>query len=93
MKRLNSLAHICPFLPHLITYRDNFTNESIYDTIQDIAPSMRDSILLWDWERRKIRGTKWWSEIFTDDGLCFAFNALNSRDIYTDEYEIILHFI
>lgn len=85
MTRLNALAHICPILPHLIPYNDNFTDESIYDTIQDIAPSIRQSTMGCMWQRRVAKCFEIFSPVLTEEGLCFAFNAQNSHEIYTDE--------
>lgn len=37
------------------------------------------------WKGKVFNCSKHFSPVFTRDGLCFAFNSLNSRDLYTDE--------
>lgn len=92
MTRLNAMAHICPMLPHLATYKDNFTDETIYDTIQDIAPKIRQSVDRCHWQYRFKNCSELFVPVFTEDGLCFTFNALNSNEIYTDEYVFLTIF-
>lgn len=86
MTRLNALTHICPILPHLITWNDSFTDESIYDTIQNIAPYLHPSETRCLWTRYLKPCSELFVPVLTEDGICFTFNALNSHEIYTDEY-------
>lgn len=67
-------------------FKDNFTSESIYNIIEDMAPDF-DTIMkeCW-WQQKKINCSEYISTVFTQEGLCFAFNALNSYDLFTDEY-------
>lgn len=57
--------------------------ESIYNTLAKISPDI-DSVIPFAAFCGNFVHLK---PILTDEGLCFAFNMLNSRDIYTDEYE------
>lgn len=94
MTRLNALAHVCPLLPHLIEYKDNFTDESIYATIQDMAPNTRESFSPFcGWQRKFSKCSKLFTRVLTDDGLCLTFNALNSHEMYTNEYVFTIDFI
>lgn len=85
---MEALCQICEFfkkdLFSHVQIGKEFTNTSIYDIIQDIAPNDTMSGCYWQY-------TAYWHScelfrpILTKEGLCFTFNALNSRDIYTDQ--------
>lgn len=67
---------------------DNFTSESIYDELKSLSPNVNDTILLC-WPppastREPDSCQKFFSPVFTVEGLCFTFNSLNSNDVYTD---------
>lgn len=66
-------------------HEDKFTNASIYDVIADMAPSPSETIFRCMWKYKYEDCNKFFVPIFTDLGLCFAYNAINSRDIYTNE--------
>lgn len=85
LTRLRALAHICPNFPESIQSNEMFANESIYDTIQDVAYHIKVAILVCRWQA-DVRYSKCKPFVFTDDGLCSTFNALNSHDVYTDEW-------
>lgn len=67
--------------------KQNFTlprSESVYETIQNIGPEPSSVILFATWISQYVR----FMPIFTNEGLCFTFNSMNSEEIYTEEYEI-----
>lgn len=84
MTRLSSLAHICPLLPHLVAFNDTFTNLSVYKTLDILAGEPHVSICefgkILDPRCSLVKNT------LTDEGKCVTFNALNSHEMYTDEY-------
>ncbi|XP_031636172.1 pickpocket protein 28-like [Contarinia nasturtii] len=78
--RVNALAQVCPYLPGQIELDDDFANESMYNTLRDIAPNLEVFLCRWHF-KDCIKNFK---PMFTEKGLCFTFNALNSHEIYTD---------
>lgn len=64
--------------------RSNFTDDSIYNIIQEIAPDISDVVSWCTWRQEDFCLFSL-SSIITAEGVCFAFNNLNSHEIYTDE--------
>lgn len=80
---MNALANVCPLLPNLVAFEDRFANESIYKTIQDIAPQFSKVMCVINGKLHSCSPLM--KPILTDEGLCFAINALNSHEMYTNE--------
>lgn len=80
------LAHICRFYGPVHDHlKDSFLNESIYDIIGDMAPKFDDTLSNCKWRNKERRCQELFKPVFTERGLCFAFNALNSHEIFTNE--------
>lgn len=86
---MKALANICEFtLPGHIYHNDNFSDDSIYHTIRDFSISYNDTFIYSLWQTSYNYFQLTFHPIFTDDGICFSFNDLNSHEIYTDVYDI-----
>lgn len=62
-----------------------FIEENIYDTFQNMALQFDDVINECIWQGKIVNCSMHMDVVFTEKGLCFAFNGLNSNEIYTDE--------
>lgn len=58
--------------------------ESIHETIRSVSPEERYIIQFATFNDQLAS----LQPIFTGEGLCYTFNSLNSREIFTDEYEL-----
>lgn len=65
--------------------KSEFADEWIYDVMTDIAPTFRDTVEFCVWRLKTINCSDYFVPMLTEIGHCFAFNALNSHEIYTDE--------
>lgn len=63
-------------------------SESIYKTIEKLAPRIEDFIIEAKAEFSSDQ-KELFKPIFTREGLCYTFNSLSSREIFTDAYESI----
>lgn len=82
---LQALAHICYNFPQMIEFHDDFTSETIYDTITKLAPQINETLLFGYWRKDSFGCCDNFAPVFTGQGLCFAFNSLNSNEVYTEE--------
>lgn len=88
---MKALIHICHFdFKDDIRFHEEFTNSSIFETMQDIMPAFNETITKCKWRREKRACDELLSPIITGAGLCYAFNSLNSHDVYTNESVILL---
>lgn len=84
--RFEASSHVCE--SYLVRDRGdpekNFTDGSIVDTLLDIAPAYNDTLYGFKW-RNEVDVDAKLQKIITEEGVCYTFNDLNSKDIYTEE--------
>lgn len=57
-----------------------FIDESIYRVIEEITPSTNFTLI---WNNAPMKN-ELITPIFTEEGFCFAFNSINSHEMYTE---------
>lgn len=82
---MEALAHLCENFEEIYEFENDFANNSIYDVIDDMALESEETLSIGYWQRTAINASKYFIPVLTEEGKCFAFNSLNSDDIYTDE--------
>lgn len=63
----------------------DYTNSTLFDAIQDVAPTFNDTMFFCKWRNDYPACRDLFSPVWTEEGICYTFNDLNSKDIYTDE--------
>lgn len=94
--RTTTLDHLCPdsFDPPYgdhFGFRPDLFDESIYKVINEISPNLSyimHPTCIWQSEQEYCSND--FIPVYTEEGLCYSFNNLNARDIYTDEYEFLI---
>lgn len=85
---MKAFVHICPFYNFNHTdFGDEYANESIYRMIQSMALSFSDTIKECEWQNKVTPCSELFAAVMTEQGLCFAFNALNTHELYTEMYD------
>lgn len=69
----------------MFAYDEEFSNKSIYDIFVEMAPNLNFTLKKCIWTADGGTCSDLYVPIATERGICFAFNALNSNDMYTDK--------
>lgn len=83
---MEALSHICEFDAVILNKLEpSSLNESIYQLLYEMAPTLNETLATCMWQNQEISCADHFQPTFTEKGLCFTFNALNSREIYTNQ--------
>lgn len=86
--RFSVLPHICDNLwKQFYDSDEKFVNATAFDMIEEMAPTISDTLRKCQWKSSGDSNTcsDLFVPILTEEGLCFSFNALNWKEIYTDK--------
>lgn len=87
LKYMEALSEICDkHLTDKFKIGGNITDSKVLDIIRDIAPTFKETMLLCKFRNKLEYCSDYFEEIMTDEGLCFTFNMLNSKELYREGY-------
>lgn len=66
-------------------FTDNFSDNSVLNTIKDIVPRFEDSFLFCKLFDKWTSCDKYLFPIITEEGLCYIFNAVNINETISNE--------
>lgn len=69
----------------IFNFNETFINDSIYAEINDMARSFDETFIECSSPNGNGDCLDSFIPIYSEEGLCFSFNALNSHEILTDE--------
>lgn len=82
-----TLLHACD--PQLMKYL--MLNRSVHSSDYEMVPELRDmlytiddSMMFCKWRDNLVNCSRFFKEIFTDQGICFSFNMLDYKDLFRD---------
>lgn len=59
------------------------TTKEIYKNLKDMAPRLEEIMYHCEFKGHKVTPcTKWFKEVWTEEGLCYTFNMLNGSELY-----------
>ena len=91
LARMQALIHFCHFnVRNNSQFGGEFTNDSFFHIMQDIAPSFNSTFVRCEWQNKHYPCSELFSLMLTSAGICYTFNALNSQDVYTKEWVALL---
>lgn len=81
---LKSAAQICKTVPQgLFKIGSLTTTKEIYTNLRRMAPQVSDLMYHCEFNGHKSSNcSKWFKEVWTEEGVCYTFNMLNASELY-----------
>ncbi len=87
VRYMQAISQVCDaHLTDKFEIGGNLDDKEITETLKTFAPTLNETMLLCKFRNKLEFCNKFFEEIVTDEGHCFTFNMLNSRELYREGY-------
>ena len=84
-ERFAAISQICQYQVDFdLGANENLTNSKIVDLIKEGALDFSDTMSYCMWRHKFNSCNEYFVPYLTEDGVCFTFNALDSREVFKD---------
>ncbi|KOB76548.1 Gonad-specific amiloride-sensitive sodium channel 1 [Operophtera brumata] len=88
LAKYGDISMVCGFPYMAMKYHRNYTNASIIDNIDKVAPTSEDVFIFCYWRKSPANCTKMFKKVYTAEGLCFNMNGLAAEEMFRETVQM-----
>lgn len=87
LRNLEALAQVCD--PHLFndisSLNSGLRTDEIVPILKSISIPLNETVLYCKWRNSYVSCSDYFTEILTEEGVCYTFNALDFSEVFREE--------